>query len=135
MNIDELRKLLKYKGVHFFSYWGKQKLMELAEINDLLPKEEEPKEETQKRANYERLKTIRLTPTKVILKEVETEKEHTFPSIYKAVLQSAQDTVLIAKCRIRDKLQLILNPVFRPLRSRRCKAGRYTLQMSILESF
>ena len=37
MNIDELRKLLKENGVHFFSYWGKQKLKELAEINDLLP--------------------------------------------------------------------------------------------------
>ena len=37
MNIEELRKLLKYKGVHFFSYWNKQKLKELAEINDLLP--------------------------------------------------------------------------------------------------
>ena len=84
MNIEELRKLLKENRVHFFSYWGKQKLMELAEINDLLPKEEGPKEENLKCANYERLKTIRHTPTKVILKEVETEKEHTFPSIYKA---------------------------------------------------
>ena len=84
MNIEELRKLLKENRVHFFSYWGKQKLMELAEINDLLPKEEEPKEENQKCANFERFKTIRHTPTKVILKGVETEEEHTFPSIYKA---------------------------------------------------
>ena len=84
MNIDDLRKLLKENGVHFFTYWGKQKLMELAEINDLLPKEEEPKKEPQKCANYERLKTIRQTPTKVILKDVQTGEEHTFPSIYKA---------------------------------------------------
>ena len=84
MNIEELRKLLKYKGVHFFSYWNKQKLKELAEINDLLPKEEGSKEENLKCVNYERLKTIRHTPTKVILKDVETEEEHTFPSIYKA---------------------------------------------------
>ena len=84
MNTDELRKLLKENGVHFFSYWGKQKLKELAEINDLFPKEEGPKEKNLKCANYERLKTIRHTPIKVILKDVETGEEHTFPSIYKA---------------------------------------------------
>ena len=85
MNIDYLRKLLKENGVHFFSYWGKQRLIELAKINDLLPKEEEePEEEKPQCANYERLKNIRHTPTKVILKDVETEEEHTFPSIYKA---------------------------------------------------
>ena len=85
MNIDDLRKLLKENGIHFFSYWNKQKLIELVKINDLLPKEEEgPEEEKQKYTNYERLKNIRHTPTKVILKDVETEEEHTFPSIYKA---------------------------------------------------
>ena len=86
MNIDELRKLLKEKGVTFYSYWNKQRLIELAKINDLLPKEEEkgPEEENPKYVNYERLKNIRHTPTKVILKDVETEEEHTFPSIYKA---------------------------------------------------
>ena len=86
MNIDDLRKLLKENGIHFFSYWNKQRLIGLAKINDLLPKEEEeePEEEKQKYANYERLKNIRHTPTKVILKDIETEEEHTFPSIYKA---------------------------------------------------
>ena len=88
INIDELRKLLKEKGVTFYSYWNKQRLIELAKINDLLPKEEEeekgPEEENPKYVNYERLKNIRHTPTKVILKDVETEEEHTFPSIYKA---------------------------------------------------
>ena len=60
-------------------------LIELAKINDLLPKEEEgSEEETLKYVNYERLKNIRHTTTKVILKDVETEEEHTFPSIYKA---------------------------------------------------
>ena len=86
MNIDELGKLLKEKGVTFYSYWNKQRLIELAKINDLLPKEEEkkgPEEENPKYVNYERLKNIRHTPTKVILKDVETEEEHTFPSIYK----------------------------------------------------
>ena len=83
MNIDDLRKLLKDNGIHFFTYWTKQRLIDLAKINDLLPKEE-PEEEPQKYVNYERLKNIRHTPTKVILKDVETEEEHTFPSIYKA---------------------------------------------------
>ena len=66
--------------------------MELAKINDLLHKEEEPKEEPKKEleeekpkyVNYERLKNIRHTPTKVILKNVETGEEQTFSSIYKA---------------------------------------------------
>ena len=44
MNIEELTKLLKENRIHFYTYWSKQKLKELAEINDLLPKEE-PKEE------------------------------------------------------------------------------------------
>ena len=61
MNIEELRKLLKDNGIHFFTYWGKQKLMELAKINNILP-EEKPKEKqkkednTPKYVNYERLK-------------------------------------------------------------------------------
>ena len=83
MNIEELIKLLKKNRIHFYTYWSKQKLIELAKINDLLPKEE-LKEEKPKYVNYERLKNIRYTPTKVILKDVETEEEHTFPSIYKA---------------------------------------------------
>ena len=87
MNVEELRKLLKENRIHFYTYWSKQKLKELAEINDLLPKEEpkeEPEEEKPKYVNYERLKNIRLTPTKVILKDVESGEEQTFPSIYKA---------------------------------------------------
>ena len=85
MNVNDLRKLLKENGVPFFTYLGKQKLIELVKMNDLLPEEEKvPEEETQKYTNYERLRNIRHTPTKVILKDVETEEEHTFPSVYKA---------------------------------------------------
>ena len=89
MNIDELKKKLKDHGIHFFTYWSKQKLLELAKINNILP-EEEPKEKLKieddipKYVNYERLKNIRHAPTKVIFKNVETEEEQTFPSIYKA---------------------------------------------------
>ena len=54
MNIEELRKLLKDNGIHLFTYWGKQKLMELAKINNILP-EEKPKieDDTPKYVNYE----------------------------------------------------------------------------------
>ena len=89
MNVEELKKLLKENRIHFYTYWGKQKLMELAKINDLLPpKIEEPKKEVEeekpKYVNYERLKNIRHTPIKVILEDVETKEKKTYPSIYKA---------------------------------------------------
>ena len=42
MNTKELRKLLKDNGVCAYTYWGKDKLIDLAKINHLLP---EPKEE------------------------------------------------------------------------------------------
>ena len=57
MNIEELKKLLKENKIHFYTYWSKQKLIELANINNLLPKIEEPKkepeEEKPKYVNYE----------------------------------------------------------------------------------
>ena len=34
--------------------------------------------------NYERLREIRSNPIKVIIKDIETEEERTFPSLYKA---------------------------------------------------
>ena len=30
MNVEELKKLLKENRIHFYTYWGKQKLIELA---------------------------------------------------------------------------------------------------------
>ena len=89
MNVEELKKLLKENRIHFYTYWGKQKLMESAKINNLLPpKTEEPKKEVEeekpKYVNYERLKNIRHTPIKVILEDVETKEKKTYPSIYKA---------------------------------------------------
>ena len=54
MNIEELKKLLKENRVHFYSYWGKGKLEDLARINKLIPEPEpepepkaEPKVETE----------------------------------------------------------------------------------------
>ena len=45
MSTEELRKLLKSNGVCAYTYWGKDKLIELAKINKLLPEKggtEEP---------------------------------------------------------------------------------------------
>ena len=53
MNTEELRKLLKENGVVAYTYWGKDKLNDLAKINKLLPEPEpEPEEpETPKKKN------------------------------------------------------------------------------------
>ena len=37
MNTEELKKLLKENGVHYYSYWSKNKLLDLANINKLIP--------------------------------------------------------------------------------------------------
>ena len=86
MNTEELRKLLKENGVHFYSYWGKNKLIDLAKINKLIPEPEpeEPKPETPKIVSWQRLKNIRNSPISVKLIDIETKEEKSFPSIYKA---------------------------------------------------
>ena len=87
MNTEDLKKLLKEKNrIHFYSYWGKNKLIDLAKINKLIPEPEpeEPKPEVPKYVNYERLRNIRNSPISVKLIDVETKEEKTFPSIYKA---------------------------------------------------
>ena len=89
MNTEELKKLLKDNRIHFYSYWGKNKLIDLARINKLIPEPEpekpEPEEpETPKNISWQRLKNIRNSPVNVKLIDIETKEEKTFPSIYKA---------------------------------------------------
>ena len=85
MNTEELRKLLKDNRVHFHSYWGKNKLIDLARINKLIPEPEpKPEPETPKIVSWQRLKNIRNSPINVKLIDIETKEEKTFPSIYKA---------------------------------------------------
>ena len=91
MNTEELKKLLKENGVHYYSYWSKNKLLDLANINKLIP---EPKPETEPETdaqpedpinkNRKRLSKIRNSPISVKLIDIETKEEKTFPSIYKA---------------------------------------------------
>ena len=60
MSTEELRKLLKNNGVCAYTYWGKDKLIELAKINKLLPDPEpepEPEEpEEPKKISWQKLK-------------------------------------------------------------------------------
>ena len=91
MNTKDLRKLLKNNGVCAYTYWGKDKLIDLAKINNLLPEpkpepepepEEEPKEP--KKVSWQKLKQIRNKPVNVKLIDVETGEIKVYPSIYKA---------------------------------------------------
>ena len=85
MSTEELRKLLKNNGVCAYTYWGKDKLIELAKINKLLPEPEpEPEEpETPKKIRWQKLKNIRNSPVNVKLIDIETGEEKIFPSIYR----------------------------------------------------
>ena len=112
MNMEELKKLLKENRVHFYSYWGKGKLIDLAKINKLIPEPEEPektkepeepeepektkepeepeepkpkqKPKTSKRPDYKRMRKIRNEPISVKFIDIKTKEEKIFPSIYKA---------------------------------------------------
>ena len=83
MKVKELKTLLTENKIHFYTYWDKKKLIALANEHKLLPKTE-PKKEKSKDVNYDRLKTIRKNPKKVMLEDIETGEIKTFPSIYKA---------------------------------------------------
>ena len=83
MNIKELKTLLKENKIQFYSYWDKKKLIALANEHNLLPKTELEKEKS-KDVKYDRLKTIKQNPRKVMLQDVETGEIKTFPSLYKA---------------------------------------------------
>ena len=46
MNIRELKMMLKENKIHFCSYWGKKRLIALANEHDLLPKKVLEKEKS-----------------------------------------------------------------------------------------
>ena len=77
MNIRELKTLLKENKIHFYTYWDKKKFIALANEHDLLPKTELEKEKS-KDAKYDRLKTIKQNPRKVLLEDVEKGEIKTF---------------------------------------------------------
>ena len=65
MKVKELKTLLRENKIHFYTYWDKKKLIDLVNEHNLLPKTE-PKKETNKNVNYDRLKTIRKYQKKVM---------------------------------------------------------------------
>ena len=83
MNIKELKSILKENNINFYTYWDKKRLVSLANEQNLLPKIEIDKEKSED-VNYDRLKTIKKNPRKVMLVDIETGETKNFPSIYKA---------------------------------------------------
>ena len=83
MNIKELKSILKENNINFYTYWDKKRLVSLANEHNLLPKIEIDKEKSED-VNYDRLKTIKKNPRKVMLVDIETGETKNFPSIYKA---------------------------------------------------
>ena len=83
MNIKELKTILKENKIHFYTYWDKKRLIALANEHNLLLKTELEKEKS-KDVKYDRLKTIKQNPRKVMLEDIETGEIKIFPSIYKA---------------------------------------------------
>ena len=83
MNIRELKTILKENNIDFYTYWDKKRLIALANEHNLLPKTELEKEKC-KDVMYNRLKTIKQNPRKVMLEDIKTGEIKTFPSIYKA---------------------------------------------------
>ena len=81
MKIKELKTLLKENNIPFYAYWGKKKLLGLANEHNLLPKPE-PKKEKSKNDKYDRLKTIRNNPRTVTVEDIKAGEIKTFPSIY-----------------------------------------------------
>ena len=71
MNIKELKSILKENNINFYTYWDKKRLVSLASEHNLLPKTEIDKEKSED-VNYDRLKTIKKNPRKVILENIET---------------------------------------------------------------
>ena len=71
MNIKELKTILKQNKIHFYTYWDKKRLVALANKHNLLPKTELEKEKSQD-VKYDRLKTIKKNPRKVMLENIET---------------------------------------------------------------
>ena len=120
MNTKELRKLLKDNGVCVYTYWGKDKLIDLAKINHLLPEpkeevpEPEPEPEEPENISWQKLKQIRKKPVNVKFIDVETKEVKAFDSIYKAAqyLDKSPQTIRhygLKKGIWKKKYQIIIN--------------------------
>ena len=122
MNTKELRKLLKDNGFNAPTYWTKDKLFNLAKINNLLPEQEElkPKKEVAEEVaepeniSWQKQKQIRKKPVNVKFIDVETKEVKAFDSIYKAAqyLDKSPQTIRhygLKKGIWKKKYQIIIN--------------------------
>ena len=73
MNIKELKSILKENNINFYTYWDKKRLVSLTNEHNLLLKTEIDKEKS-KDVNYDRLKTIKKNPRKVMLVKVDIKR-------------------------------------------------------------
>lgn len=74
--VAELRQIAKQNNLRGYSLLSREKLIKLLKEKDLMPEETEPK--------HVKRVGIRNNPHDVILKDIETKEEISFPSIYKA---------------------------------------------------
>ena len=86
IKLSELKEILYANKIKGYSHYTKKQLIEFLKERDMMPKEkpkpEKPKKEIDPK--YARLATIKNNPRRVMLKDIETEEELEFPSIYKA---------------------------------------------------
>ena len=79
--LPELRAILRQNALKGYSHYDKKQLVMLLREKELLPNGYTEKEVDPK---LEKMRTIRSNPRPVVMTNIETGEEHTFPSIYKA---------------------------------------------------
>ena len=105
MNMEELKKLLKENRVHFYSYWGKGKLEDLARINKLIP---EPEPETKAEPKVETEPETKAEP------KVETEPEPKAEP--KVELKTETETKAELKTELKQKPKTTKRPDYKRMR-------------------
>jgi len=109
--LPQLRQILTDNKIKGYSHYNKPQLVELLRERQLLPLEVEkltkPKKEIDPR--FERLRTIRNNSKHVVLKDIVTEEEFKFSSIYRAgqFINKAPRTITFWGGRIWNKKYLI----------------------------
>ena len=82
--LAELREILKQNNLHGYSQYTKKKLIVVLKEKGLMPDEPPQPEKKEADPRYANLKGIGTNPKDVILKDIKTGEETSFPSIYKA---------------------------------------------------
>ena len=97
IKLSELKEILYANKIKGYSHYTKKQLIEFLKERGMMskekPKPEKPKKEIDPK--YARLATIKNNTRRVTLKDIETEEELEFPSIYKAALFLKRNPYLI----------------------------------------